>query len=279
MTTADVVAGAAATGGDAAGHAGGVAVGAAATAAAEAGYAGGVAVGDAATVPGDVAYAAVMTAPDPASRVVRKDVARNRALLIAAADEVFTERGADATLDDIARHAGVGVATAYRHFENKQALIAAMFEDRLGKILQMLQDADALADPREAFETFVYGAAAMQAHDRGAREAMRTDHGIDKVSAIRERAQPIAQRIVERAKAAGILRPELETNDIPMVLWMTGAISDYAGPASPDLWRRYLDFVLDGMLAASLPRRTITVPALGQAQLETVMHNWHTHRS
>ena len=226
----------------------------------------------------DPASATELTATDPASRVVRKDVARNRALLLAAADEVFTERGGDATLDDIARHAGVGVATAYRHFENKQALITAMFEDRLGKILQVLQDADALTDPREAFETFVYGVAAMQAHDRGTREVMRTNHGIDKVSAIRERAQPIAQRIVDRARAAGILRPELETNDIPMVLWMTGAISDYAGPASPELWRRYLDFVLDGMLAESLPRRTITIPALDQSQLETVMHNWHSHR-
>lgn len=228
-------------------------------------------------VAGDVAYAAEMTATDPASRVVRKDVARNRALLIAAADEVFTERGADATLDDIARHAGVGVATAYRHFENKQALLAEMFEGRLSKIEQMMLDADALADPREAFEAFVYGIAAMQAHDRGTREVMRTDHGIDKVSAIRHRVQPIAIRIVERARAAGILRPELETNDIPMVLWMTGAISDYTEPASTDLWRRYLDFMLDGMLAESVPRRTISVPALDQSQLDAAMHNWHSH--
>ncbi len=223
------------------------------------------------TVSEDVAYAAGVTAThptsdselassidpathaDPASRVVRKDVARNRALLIAAADEVFTERGADATLDDIARHAGVGVATAYRHFENKQALLGAMFEDRLSKIEQMMLDADALPDPRESFEAFVYGIAALQAHDRGTREVMRTDHGIDKVSAIRQRVQPIALRIVSRAQAAGILRPELEPNDIPMVLWMTGAISDYTGPVSSDLWRRYLDFMLDGMLAESLP--------------------------
>ncbi len=246
--------------------------------------------GEVTTAPGDGAYAAGMTATDPASdsdlaspadptsRVVRKDVARNRALLIAAADEVFTERGVDATLDDIARHAGVGVATAYRHFENKQALLAAMFEDRLNKILQMMLNADALPDPRESFEAFVYGIASLQAHDRGMREVMRTDHGIDKVSAIRQRVQPVALRIVSRAQAAGILRPELEPNDIPMVLWMTGAISDYTGPVSSDLWRRYLDFMLDGMLAESLPRRTISVPALDEEQLATAMHNWHAHR-
>ncbi|HZV26773.1 MAG TPA: hypothetical protein VFG00_10825 [Acidothermaceae bacterium] len=85
-------------------------------------------------------------------------------------------------------------------------------------------------------------------------------------------------RIVSRAQAAGILRPELEANDIPMVLWMTGAISDYTEPVSSDLWRRYLDFMLDGMLAESLPRRAISVPALDQAELETAMHNWHSHR-
>jgi AcrR family transcriptional regulator len=234
--------------------------------------------GDVTTVAGDGAYAAGVTVTDPASRVVRKDVARNRALLIAAANEVFAERGADATLDDIARHAGVGVATAYRHFESKQALLGALFEERLGKILQMMLDADALPDPREAFEAVVYGVAALQAHDRGMREVMRSDHGIDRVSAIRERVQPIAIRIVERARAAGILRPELETNDIPMVLWMTGAISDYTGVVSPDLWRRYLDFMLDGMLAESVPRRTITVPALDQLQVEAAMHNWQTQR-
>ena len=100
-------------------------------------------------------------------RPLRKDAARNRALLLSAAQEVFAERGLDATLDDIAHRAGVGVGTAYRHFANKQELANALFAEH---IEQMVRDAEAallIEDPWQAIVSYFEGASQAQAHDRG----------------------------------------------------------------------------------------------------------------
>lgn len=217
---------------------------------------------------------------DPApARAVRKDVARNRALLLAAADEVFALRGVDVTLDEVARQAGVGVATAYRHFDSKQALLQALLEDRIDRVTERMLRAEELADPREALESFLYQSCELQAGDRGMREVVHATQGMPGAAAFRERLEPIAQRIVERARAAGIVREEFTASDIPMMLVTIGGVSDYAGSQEPDLWRRYLDFFLDGVLAVGVPRRSITVPPLTVEQLDLTMDGWHRTRS
>ncbi len=213
-----------------------------------------------------------------ASRPVRKDVARNRALLLQAADEVFTERGVDATLDDIAQHAGVGVATAYRHFANKQALLEALFEDRINAVARIMEEAEALTDPGEALVTLLYQIGERQAADRGLRAALGGDWGLEKLADVRARLQPIADRVVQRARDAGVLRPEFELTDIPMLMCIMGTISDYAGATAPQLWRRYLDFLLDGLMADGTPRRPISQPALQLDQVDRIIHNWQPGR-
>ena len=212
---------------------------------------------------------------------VRKDVARNRGLLLSAADELFGERGVEVTLDDIARHAGVGVATAYRHFDSKQALLQALVEGRIERIAERMQAAERLEDPREAFETFIYRACEMQAKDRGMRESVHANNGLPGAASFRERLEPIARRIVDRAMAAGVLRPEFDIADIPMLFVSIGSIADYAGAVEPELWRRYLDFFMDGVLAVGTPRRTMSVPPLAAEQVEAAIENWHRpgHRS
>lgn len=216
-----------------------------------------------------------------ASRPVRKDVARNRALLLKAADELFAERGVTATLDDIAEHAGVGVATAYRHFANKQALLEALFEDRMAKVEQIAADAAALQDPRAAFEQLLYGVCGLQASDRGMREALGSDHGLRRMPDPRARLKPLVEGVVERAHRAGVLRPEITLTDVPMVLAMIGAVSDYAASMSSGIWRRYLDLVLAGMLAEGLPRRPVAEAAPDVDEVERVVRNirsGHRHR-
>lgn len=216
---------------------------------------------------------------ETAARPVRKDVARNRALLLKAADEVFAARGVDATLDEIAKHAGVGVATAYRHFENKQALLEALFEDRMGRVLELLETTEQITDAREALEQFLYGIGEMQAADRGLRESLGADHGVQKAEEIRERLQPHLERLIVRAQQAGVVRPEFQLTDVPVLLWMTSAVSDYAGEVSPTLWRRYLDFLLDGVSAADQQRRAVAEPALDLEQVEQAMREWHQPRN
>jgi AcrR family transcriptional regulator len=204
-------------------------------------------------------------------RPVRKDVARNRARLLQAADEVFAARGGNATLDDIARHAGVGVATAYRHFANKQALLEAMFAQRLEQIVELLRAAEAEDDPRAALESFLYRLGELQSDDKGMREAMASSPALDKSEQIRNEVTPGISLLFDRAKAAGVLRPECEVADIGMVVHMLGAASEFSDERAPQLWRRYLDLLLDGLFAEGQPRHAMGVPALTLEQaLETV---------
>src|SRR5687768_14365036 len=92
---------------------------------------------------------------DRAGKPLRADAQRNRDRLIAAGREVFAERGFDASLDDVAHHAGVGVGTAYRRFPNKEALIDEIFDERMREIGEVLETARGLDDPWEGLQLFV----------------------------------------------------------------------------------------------------------------------------
>src|SRR5215468_12232436 len=81
----------------------------------------------------------------PAPRPLRRDAERNRQLILRAASEVFTSRGLQASLDDVAQHAGVGVGTVYRRFPDKEALVEALFEERLDTMAGLAEQG--LADP------------------------------------------------------------------------------------------------------------------------------------
>ena len=99
----------------------------------------------------------VLTEPAAAAKGLRKDSARNRALLIAAARTVFAERGLDATLDDVAKAAGVGVGTAYRHFANKQELAREVMAQSFQLLMDDAQAALLIADPWESLSSFATG--------------------------------------------------------------------------------------------------------------------------
>src|SRR5487761_263657 len=81
------------------------------------------------------------------ARPLRKDAARNRELLIAAARDVFAQRGIEASLDDVARRAGLGVGTAYRHFANKYELLTALMAQTIDEIVEQAEYAATLEDP------------------------------------------------------------------------------------------------------------------------------------
>src|SRR6478609_1139321 len=82
---------------------------------------------------------------DAPDRALRKDAALNRERLLAAASELFAEQGFSVTLNDIAHHAGVGIGTAYRRFPNKEAVMDALFEQRLQQVADVAREA--LEDP------------------------------------------------------------------------------------------------------------------------------------
>jgi hypothetical protein len=106
------------------------------------------------------------------------------------------------------------------------------------------------------------------------RQAISTAQSPEQRASVRERLIPIATVLVERAKATGRLRPEFQQGDLPMLFWTTGAISEYTVDVAPNLWRRYLDVLLDGFAADTEPRQPITVEPPDLDQLDAIMQTW-----
>src|SRR5690349_18328147 len=97
---------------------------------------------------------------------LRADAERNRRRLLDAAAELFAAKGLSVGLDEIARHAGVGVGTAYRRFPDKAELIQALFDDRVAQLLALAEAGLADEDPWRGFVGFLDGATELQANNR-----------------------------------------------------------------------------------------------------------------
>ena len=183
----------------------------------------------------------------PASdRPLRRDAERNRLRILEAAREVFAERGFDASLDQVAAHAGVGVGTVYRRFPDKDALIDALFEERIGDVAAAGQRALGASDPWEGLVDFLQYASAVQARDRGLRQALLS-RGADKTERAREKFIPIVAELVTRAQQAGSLRADLDPLDLPLVDLMVSTVADRTRQVSPEIWQRALTIIIDGL--------------------------------
>ncbi len=177
---------------------------------------------------------------------MRADAERNRLKILAAAREVFADRGFVASLDDIAAHAGVGVGTVYRRFADKDALIDALFEKRLEDVAGIGRRALGAEDPWEGFISFMTEGIALQAEDRGLKQAMLF-RGRDGAEHARATIVPIATQLIARAQRAGALRADLDLTDIPLMNMMVSAIADLTRDVSPDVYRRMMQIVCDGL--------------------------------
>jgi AcrR family transcriptional regulator len=217
----------------------------------------------------------VTVLPASATTPLRRDAERNRERVLAAAGELFAARGLDVTLDDIARHAGVGVGTVYRRFANKEELIDALFDDKLAEVLAIARVATEHEDPWEGFVTWVAGICELFAKDRGLKSVMLSSvDGQRRADHAREQIMPIVFGLVERAQESGDLRRDIQITDIPVIEFMLGAAAEYSSETSPELWRRYLTIMLDGLRAQRDAPSQLPAPALDVAQLDDVMRCW-----
>jgi AcrR family transcriptional regulator len=206
------------------------------------------------------------------ARPLRKDAERNRQRILQAATEVFTERGLEATLDDVAHHAGVGVATVYRRFPDKASLADALFEQRIDLLVGVAETAYSEPDAWQALASFMERAAEMMAGDRGMRQMlMFAAYGHDRISYARDRMRPAVGRLVERAQAAGQVREDLTATDIPVIEFMLSVTAEYVRDVRPNLWRRFLVLWLDAMRPARDSYAPLPVEGLTPDEFATVM--------
>jgi len=209
-------------------------------------------------------------------RPLRADAARNRQRIMEAAREVFAQRGLDATLDDVAHHAGVGVGTVYRRFPNKNALVDALFETAITDMVDLAIEAVTFNDSWEGLVWFLERASERQAEDRGLKDViMHGMCGSERVGEARSRIVPAVTALVERAQRDGKLRGDIVAADIPIIELMVNSVASYSAALAPDLWRRYLSIILDGLavgvsepsMLAAAPTNEIVEVALRSQQL------------
>ena len=181
-----------------------------------------------------------------ASRPQRADARRNRAKVIEAARAAFAQYGLDAQMDDIARRAGVGVGTLYRHFPTKDALVRAMVADHMERMAERGRAAlEEGGDPWEGFAGFLRWCGEHQMHDRALGEVLASQPTETFTDAVRSSGlEDVGAELLARAHAAGAVRDDVTAEDIPVVMCGLGAVR---GSRGPEAGRRYLGLMLDGM--------------------------------
>jgi AcrR family transcriptional regulator len=211
---------------------------------------------------------------DPVIAPLRADAERNRQRLLVAAKDLFAARGLDVTLDEVARHAGVGTGTAYRRFPNKDALIEALMVDRINELGAIAQECLEEPDPWRGVAGYFERALELQAADRGLKEVLfSATRGRERVGHARRALAPVVTKLVRRAVAAGVVRSDLETSDVPLINFMLNTVVDFGRDVEPELYRRYLAIVLDGLR----PRDDVDplpVDALNVTQFQDAMARW-----
>ena len=182
-------------------------------------------------------------------RPLRADARRNRERILESARAAFAESGAGAQIDDVARHAGVGVGTVYRHFPTKQALLAELVRQTFRLFTERAREAlEADGEPFALIEGLLRRIGETAAGDAGVQYALASSDGQAWTEAQAEQDELIAviAELIERARRAGTIRPDIEATDIGMLI--CGVVSAM-GPRPGFDWRRHLDLVIDTLRA------------------------------
>jgi AcrR family transcriptional regulator len=187
-------------------------------------------------------------------RSPRADAARNRERILAAARTLLAERGAEVQLPEVARAAGVGTGTVYRHFPTPIDLIEAAAEHRFAEIEEFARtECLERAEPGKSLPRYLHHVGEVLAADRGLSasiENARRSTGSEPRGETRARLEAVIGEIIERDRTAGCLRDDCT---VAGVYILVGAISATIRTNSGD-WRRLLDIILDGLR----PRGTAT---------------------
>ncbi|MFE0423590.1 TetR/AcrR family transcriptional regulator [Streptomyces sp. NPDC058953] len=193
-------------------------------------------------------------APGPPAPGQRADARHNRARLLRAAREAYALDGTDVPSSTIARRAGVGAATLYRHFPTRGSLIAAAFAEQFGRCVAALDEALQNDDPWHGLRDVLTKVCAMQAQDRGFSAAFLSQFP-DAPDVHRERARAEAglARLVRRAKDTGQLREDFDPSDVTLLFLANNGVVGDSPAASMAASRRLLAYFLQSCLATDAP--------------------------
>ncbi|MEZ0106712.1 AcrR family transcriptional regulator [Catenulispora sp. EB89] len=217
----------------------------------------------------------------PASRPLRRDAERNRQLILDTAKTVFAHRGLEASLDEVAHEAGLGVGTVYRRFPNRDALIDALFADMLTSIERIVAESMSLPRAWDGLVHFMTAMLESQGRDKALRDLMLSrqkyleECELDKEEVVRETVEPALYEMIDRAKIEGDLRPDVVATDVGVLLISAVGVVDFTAPADPEVWRRHLAVMLDGLRARAAGDTFSLAPEpLDDEQLEVCMTGW-----
>lgn len=183
---------------------------------------------------------------------VRADARRNRERVLVAARAVFAEHGIDAPMATVARRAGVGAATLYRHFPTREALVRGAFAQQTERCARALTEALAVPDPWQGFQQLVETICALQREERGFPAAFVAafPESTSEHEQSRRRAERDFTTLVRRAQASGALRADFRPSDLAVVLLAhCGLVTALPGDGAAS--RRLVAYLLQSFRADS----------------------------
>lgn len=206
---------------------------------------------------------------------LRRDAQEHHDRLIAAARGEFASRGMDASLERIARDAGVAIGTLYRHFPTRMDLLMAAFEPRLEEFLAGAEKAMAMDDPWDGFVFYLENLFRVQAGDRGFNDFLsRRFPGSAETERIHDLMCQQIEDVLTRAQNSGEVRPDINLADIVNLIWFNGRMIDATRATAPTAWRRQLHLVLDAYRAERA--HPIPEPPMTDQQLYDAMVSLNT---
>jgi AcrR family transcriptional regulator len=203
----------------------------------------------------------------------RRDAERNRQKLLDAGREVFAE-DPEAPLDEIARRAGVGIGTLYRHFPTRDALVEVIYAEHIDEVLAAAEKAADAESPWDGLVAFLEQVLELQARNLPLRGVFLRHSTDAALAERRRRIQPALARLVARGREEGEVRGDFTLGDLSLALWSFAPIFEATSGVAPEVWRRHLRILLDGMRpVAATPQ---SVRPLAGRQLEAAIHALRT---
>ena len=209
---------------------------------------------------------ATVTADTKQGPRLRRDAQRNRQLLIDAARQVFAEQGLSASLDEIARRAGVGNATLYRRFPSRESLYAAVFAGLSDTMRELGERVLTIKDAWIALTTYAEGLCALTATDRGVCDLVMS--GFPEPPSMAEDIQTTLRELVTRVQRQGVVRRDITFVDVQTAILSVLLLIPASIAVAPKAWYRHLSLALNGLRPSAVG--DLPAPALSEQQFRRI---------